>query len=110
MDDDVMTAVRIDVAEVHRHRELLLARLRVFLAQVPVQRELIAEPGNELSDVQLAFRTKVAAIERLCHWCRQWCRCRRATDTPGASFGRSLSTACGIVVRISPYVVIVFVF
>ena len=38
--------------------------LRVLLAEVPVQREVVAEAGDQFAAVELALRAEVAAVER----------------------------------------------
>jgi hypothetical protein len=45
------------------HRPLLHGRLRVLLAEIPVQRQLVPEPRNELADVKTAPRAGVTAVE-----------------------------------------------
>ena len=83
VDDDVMSAVRVGVPQTHRHRKLLLARLRVLFADVPVQRERVSKSRHELAHVQLSLRPVVSRIERLRHgdasvWRGSRGRCRRS--------------------------------
>src|SRR3989442_11622288 len=76
-----MTAIGINVLEVGRHRKLLLGGLGILFAQVPVQRELIAESGDHFPYVEFPFLTEVAAVKRLLH--RPGVG--RATSSPTAS-------------------------
>ena len=73
-----------------RHRALLHRRLGVFLAHVPVERELVAEPRDQLADVQAALRSGVTAVERRRHrtWCRPLHRPPRARSTSALSARR----------------------
>src|SRR5581483_10742587 len=63
MYDDVM-AVRVEAADVICHLALLFRSLCIFFAEIPVQRELIAESRDHLSQVKLPLGPEVAAIER----------------------------------------------
>ena len=82
VDDDQMM-VGIGVVDVLGHGPLLFGRLRVLLAQVPVQRELVAEAGDQLAAIQLPFDAQVAAVQRRrrrgpgLRPCRARCGCRR---------------------------------
>src|SRR5687767_7407714 len=60
-------AVWIGVPDVPRHRTMLLRRLRVLLAEIPVERELVAEAGDQLAQVEPALDAELAAIERRRH-------------------------------------------
>ena len=64
MDHDVVI-VGIHLANVVDHRLLLVGRLRVLLAQVPVQGQVVAEAGDQLAAIELSFRPEIAAVQRL---------------------------------------------
>ena len=55
----------IGVVDVLRHRPLLRGRLGVLLAEVPVQRQAVAEARDQLAQIQLALGPEIAAVERL---------------------------------------------
>ena len=58
-----MVVVGIHVGYVVDHGTLLGGGLRVFFAEIPIQRQIVPEAGNELATVELALRTQVAAIQ-----------------------------------------------
>ena len=91
-----MAARGVNVSQIDRHRQLLLARLRVLFADIPIQRQLVPESGNELADVELAFRSEVSTVQRFSH---RSCFRRSAT-------ARGLAAA----IRISAHVVVDLVF
>ena len=72
--------------DVLRHRALLRRRLGVFLAHVPVERELVAEPRDQLAEIQPALAPGVATVERRGH--RTWGGRSRSSSPGAAAFWR----------------------
>ena len=62
--------VRIGVVKELHHVADLLRALRVFLADVPVQRQRVTEARDEFAAVEPALRPELAAVERLGHEAR----------------------------------------
>lgn len=50
-----------------RHRPLLVCRLCVFLAQVPVEREVVTEARDQLAQIDLPFGAQGTAVESFRH-------------------------------------------
>jgi hypothetical protein len=63
VDDDVMV-VGVESPDASGHRHLLGGGLGVLLAEVPVQREVVAEARDEFAAVESAFGAEFAAVER----------------------------------------------
>lgn len=57
--------IRIIGGKIGGHRLPLFGTLRILLAQVPVQRQTVSEPRNQLPVVQLPLRPDRPAIQRL---------------------------------------------
>ena len=72
--DDNQVMIRVVLVEILRHREPLRRELRRgrrlllpradFLTHVPVQREVMAEAGDQLAVIELALRTDFPAVEQ----------------------------------------------
>jgi predicted ThiF/HesA family dinucleotide-utilizing enzyme len=57
-------AIRVGGAQVGGHVADFAGALRVFLADVPVERERVAEAGNHLAAVEPPLGAERAAVER----------------------------------------------
>ena len=63
--DDDQVVIRVGGCDVAGHRDLLFGALRVLLAEIPVEREGVAETGDQLSEIEFSLRAGGAAVERL---------------------------------------------
>ena len=75
--------VGIDVVDELNHRAVLHGRLRILFTEVPIERELVAVAGDELTDVETPLASRVAAVERHLHGAGHWCH--QVTAPPAAS-------------------------
>ena len=55
--------VGIGGAEIPRHGELFLGGLRVFFAEIPVERQFVGEPRDQFPAIEFALRTQQPSIE-----------------------------------------------
>ena len=62
--DDEVVIVGIEVANAARHFDLLFGGLGVFLAEIPVEGEVVSEAGHDFPAVKFALGAEVSAIER----------------------------------------------
>ena len=59
----IVMVVGVEIGDVVDHRCLLRSGLRVFFAQVPIQCQVVPEPGNQLAAIKFSLRTKISAIK-----------------------------------------------
>lgn len=62
--DDEVVIVGVDGTKVVRHVHLLFGGLGVFFTDVPVEREVVAETGDDLAAVKFPFGAEFSSVER----------------------------------------------